>query len=221
MEARSILFGAALAASWSEIWTASISEIASASVLTGPKPVSGILRFRRQQQRKKRMRTITFVHEDREAPAVFDRERLAAQTMRDRRLQIELIELYFKDAPGALQSMRDGLAQGDAHAWEAGAHKLKNMGGTLGLLRLYETAKLANDAIRQDPAAMSEETLRALDNELCAAQSAAFAFKAQLAAQIAMECGEAEQKDPAPRETSRRAAAPRQQRFIEMARERW
>lgn len=220
----SLRLTAPLAATWSEVWTASISEFVSAPVLKGPQPVSGILRFRRQQQRKKRMRNMSFVQDDRGA-VLFDREHLAAQTMQDRRLQIEMIELYFKDAPASLESMRQGLAAGDAGAWEAGAHKLKNMGGTLGLMRLFELAKAANDAARLDPAAMSQAQIDALDDALCAAQAAAFAFKAQLTAQLAMECGEAEQRgraDRAPRHRAGGAAAfaqtrptdvPRQQRW--------
>jgi HPt (histidine-containing phosphotransfer) domain-containing protein len=62
---------------------------------------------------------------------------------------IELADLFFANAPAKIETIKDGLAKGDAKAVHIAAHSLKSSSSYLGATRLSALAKELEDMGRQ------------------------------------------------------------------------
>ena len=82
--------------------------------------------------------------------AVADFE-MAMRTMdNNRELFDEIVRLFLEDAPPHMQSIRDGLAQGDAKAVRHSAHTLKGMAGIFAAERTMKAAERVEKTAGQD-----------------------------------------------------------------------
>jgi histidine phosphotransfer protein HptB len=89
---------------------------------------------------------------------------------------VELVEAFFEEAPIMLESMRTGLAEGDAEKFRRAAHSLKSNSHTFGAMALGAMARelelggLQAAGARSDPLApVREEYARVVERlkELC------------------------------------------------------
>ena len=67
--------------------------------------------------------------------------KLTAALGGDRELLAEIIELYLRDAPGMLQTLRETIVRGSAPDVARAAHVLKGSSANFGLTPLYEAAR--------------------------------------------------------------------------------
>lgn len=58
----------------------------------------------------------------------------------------KMVALYLKNAPGRLEEIRTGVAEGDGSRIEQGAHSLKSSSGNLGAVRLQRLCQEMEDA---------------------------------------------------------------------------
>ncbi len=58
----------------------------------------------------------------------------------------KMVALYLKNAPGRLEEIRAGVAEGDGSRIEQGAHSLKSSSGNLGAVRLQRLCQQMEDA---------------------------------------------------------------------------
>lgn len=122
-----------------------------------------------------------------QAEPILDPATLDANTMNDPSLQRELLDLYAEHAPALLENLDAALRTGSSDEWVHGAHGIKGMARTLGLIRLERLAAAA-EASRQPSttvrATLGAEVETGLDAAAThvAAQSAAAAPKPVVAA---------------------------------------
>jgi HPt (histidine-containing phosphotransfer) domain-containing protein len=100
--------------------------------------------------------------------------RLTAALGGDRELLIEIIELYLRDAPSMLQSLREATGRGHAPDVARAAHVLKGSSANFGLTPLYEAAR------ELEHRAFADAELSVLETQLARIETAASAFERAL-----------------------------------------
>ena len=94
----------------------------------------------------------------------------AAQTLErlggDERLFHEIIEIFLREAPKQVASMREALARGDKDATERIAHTLKGELGYLGVSEACHNASELEDAGRNDDLARAASIQTVLEKDI-------------------------------------------------------
>jgi two-component system sensor histidine kinase/response regulator len=102
----------------------------------------------------------------RQAAAVLDREELLQRVAGDRRLMLDLVELFLADCPTLWASVEDALARGDADRLTRAAHTLRGAAAQLGARPVRQAAEQLETASRQGDLSGAAPLAVALREEL-------------------------------------------------------
>ncbi|MGN7612319.1 Hpt domain-containing protein [Magnetococcales bacterium HHB-1] len=84
----------------------------------------------------------------------------------DKELLLEVIDLFFDDAPNLVQRMRDGLDQNDAEAVLEAAHSLKGAASAFGKTPVYHLTLAIEQMSREKNLRDAEAKWSSLQTEL-------------------------------------------------------
>lgn len=90
----------------------------------------------------------------------------------DPELLVDLIRMFLENAPSKLESILDGVSEGDWEKVERAAHSLKSSSGNLGAVDLQDCADLFQVASRKEAADRLEESVAKLSKDFSTATDA-------------------------------------------------
>lgn len=78
----------------------------------------------------------------------------------------KMVDLFLKNAPERMEEVRSGVAEGDPHRAERGAHSLKSSAGNMGAERLRILCQLTEDAAEEGDLPLVRSLLPHLETTL-------------------------------------------------------
>lgn len=88
----------------------------------------------------------------------------------DPELLIDLIQMFLEDGPSRVQSILEGLAEGDLEKVERAAHSLKGSAGNLGARKVQDIAEQLQVSSRQGDADVVKGQVESLPQAFAAAE---------------------------------------------------